>query len=221
MMKDELIEKIAEKARKVIAQIPFSKKENIDFSTFIYSDPVVSYEARSDGFYEVINERGQISEKRVAQSSDEMVEYFVNQAIWDFSHRYELTHRRKFESNLRQIHEVMEKCYQYIDPTRKFKLDKYDDEIHIYLDLFEQYQKIALEYKHKNPQKYSKIKDDVDYIIEKKYTDTPGGGMYNVSNSMRRLRERVLRMMEYDLWLKKKFDDFEKYYRILKDEQIK
>ncbi len=216
-VKDELIEQIAERARKVIEQIPFSREENIGFSTFIYGDPITTYEARTDGYYEVVNERGNVRELRVAQSSDEMVEYFVEQAIWDYAFRYELNHRRKFESNLRQTHEVMEKCYQYINPARKFVKQSYDDEIHIYLDLFEEYWKIAQEYKQKYPMKcIGRTLEDIEYIIEKKYTDTPGGGMYNVPESMNLVRERILRLMQYDLWLKDAIYAYEKYYNLLK-----
>ena len=39
-----------------------------------------------------------------------------------------------FENNLRQMHEIMEKCYSFID-GRKFVQDSYDDETHIILDL--------------------------------------------------------------------------------------
>ncbi len=80
-MRDNLIEEIAEKARKVIEQIPFSKQENIGFSTFEYGDPTISYEVRANGYYRVINERGDVREERVAQSIDEMVDYFVEQAV--------------------------------------------------------------------------------------------------------------------------------------------
>lgn len=215
-MKDDLIEQIAEKARKVIEQIPFSKEEHIRFSTFIYGDPITTYEAKADGYYEVVNERGDVREVRVAQSIDEMVDYFVEQAIWDYAFRYELDHRRKFESNLRQTHEVMEKCYQYINPARKFVKHSYDDEIHIYLDLFEEYRKIAQEYKQKYPKKcVGWTLDDVEYIIHKKYTDTPGGGMYNVPKSMNLVRERILRLMQYDLWLKDALYAYEKYFNLL------
>lgn len=215
-MKDEKIERIAEKARKIIAQIPFSKQENIDFFTFIYSDPIVSYESREDGYYEVVNERGNIQAQKVAQSTEEMVDYFVNRAIWDFALRYELAHRRKFESNMRQTHEIMEKCYQYIDPEKKFVQESYDDIIHVYLDLFDEYRRIAQAYKQRYPEKcIGELMDDIEYILKRRYTDTPGGGMYDVPKSMELVRERITRLMEYDLWLKKAFNAFEQYYNLL------
>jgi hypothetical protein len=220
-MKDELIEQIAEKARKIIEQIPFSKEENISFSTFIYGDPITTYQARGDGYYEVVDERGTIREVRVARSNDEMVDYFVEQALWDYAFRYELNHRRKFESNLRQTHEIMEKGYQYINPSKKFVKPSYDDEIHIYLDLFEEYRHIAQEYKKIFPEKCSGlILDDIDYIIQRKYTDTPGGGMNNVPISMKLVRERILRLMQYDLWLKDALFAYEKYYNLLGKQEI-
>lgn len=221
-MKDDLIEQIAEKARKVIEQIPFSKQENIGFSSIEYGDPTISYEVRVNGYYRVINERGDVREERIAQSIDEMVDYFVEQAIWDYAFRYELNHRRKFESNLRQTHEVMEKCYQYINPARKFVKQSYDDKIHIYLGLFEEYRLIALEYKKKYPEKcIGRALDDIDYIIQKKYTDTPGGGMNNVPKSMNLVRERILRLMQYDLWLKDALYTYEKYYNLLEKQEIR
>ncbi|EMS72086.1 hypothetical protein [Ruminiclostridium cellobioparum] len=221
-MKDDLIEQIAVKARKVIERIPFSKEEDIKISTFIYSDPITTYETRTDGYYKIVNERGNVREVRIAQSSDEMVDYFVEQAIWDYAFRYELNHRHKFESNLRQTHEVMEKCYQYINPARKFVKQSYDDKIHIYLDLFEEYRRIVQEYKKKYPEKcIGRALDDIDYIIQKKYTDTPGGGMNNVPKSMNLVRERILRLMQYDLWLKNVLYAYEKYYSLLKRQEIR
>lgn len=219
-MRDEAIEIIAEKARKIITQIPFAKQERIDFSTYDYGDLTVYYETRNDGFYEIINERGELREKKVADNSEQMVDYYIEQAIWDYACRYELANRRKFESNLRQMHEIMEKCYHYIDSKRKFVQSKYDDEIHIYLDLFDVYGKIAIAYKQGNPKKYRKIKDDIDYIIEKKYTDTPSGGMNDVARSMLLVRERILNMINYDVLLKDEFNKYEGYYSLLKNNKI-
>lgn len=215
MMRDKIIERIAQKAREIISQIPFSKGENIDFSTYDYGDPTVYYETHSDGFYMIVDERGESRENKVANNSDEMVAYLVGQAIRTYAYRYELEHRRKFESNLRQTHEVMEKCYHYIDPKRKFVQNSYDDEIHIYLDLFDEYRKIALDYKKEYPEKYTDIKEDIDFIIEKKYADTPSGGMRDVKKSMGLVRERILRMAQYDIFLSKAYDSLERYYVLL------
>lgn len=214
-MRDEIIERIAQKARKIISQIPFSKGENIDFSTYNYGDPIVYYETHTDGFYMIIDERGESRESKVANNTDEMVACFVEQAIRAYAHSYELKHRRKFESNLRQAHEVMEKCYHYIDPKRKFVKSTYDDEIHIYLDLLDEYRKVALDYKQKYPEKYTDIKEDIDFITEKKYADTPSGGMRDVKKSMGLVRERILRMAQYDMFLSKAYDSFERYYVLL------
>lgn len=215
-MKNEKIEETAKRAREVIAQIPFSQQENIGFSTCIYSDPIVSYEARKDGYYQIVNERGKIFETRIAVSSNEMVDYFVQQAIWNFALGYELRNRCKFESNMRQIHEIMERCYQYINPERKFVHESYDDTIHIYLDLFDEYKKIVKEYKQRYSEKcIGKILDDIDYLILKQYHDTPGGGMQDVPKAMNQVRERVLRLIQYDPILKETFEPYEKYYQLL------
>jgi hypothetical protein len=215
-MRDKEIENIAEKARRIIKLIPFSKEEQIDFSTYSYGDPIVYYETRPEGIYQIIEERGNVEERIVAKNSDEMVAFFVKEAVWRYAQSYELAHRRKFESNLRQVHEIMEKCYHYIDPERKFVKETYEDEIHIYLDLFEAYRKTVQEYKQTYPEKYIEIKDDIDFIIDKKYADNPYGGMSNVPKSMSLVRERIIRIGQYDTLLKSAFDSYEKYFALLK-----
>ena len=116
---DEKIEEIASKAREILRKIPFAEKEQIDFQTVEYGDPTVTYESSGCGFVQVVNERGQERRSVIAGSFEEMVNYFVDSAITDYAYRYELAHRRRFESNLRQTDEVREACYHYIDPGKK------------------------------------------------------------------------------------------------------
>lgn len=215
----DLIEEIAEKARKIIAQIPFAKSENIDFSTLAVGCTSVYYEARSDGFYQIVKERGDTREYKVANTEDDLVDYFVERAIWSYAGEYELAHRRKFEHSLRQRHEVMEKCYQYIDPDKRFVQDAYDDEVHIYLDLFDAYIDILLDYKQKFPRKYAVVKEDIDFIVERKYVDSPPGGMKDVEKSMALVRERIVRLKQHDESLRNAFDAYEKYYALLENKQ--
>ena len=60
----------------------------------------------------------------------------------------------------------------------------YDDTPHIYLDLFAAYRSICLKYREENVISCQSLKDDIDYIADRKYTDTPGGGMYSLKASM-------------------------------------
>ena len=214
-MRHDAIEKVTQRARELVSQIPFATDENIRVVTVIISDPIVTYETRDDGYYQIVDERGSRRESKVASDANEMINYFVHQAIDEFAHRYELAHRRKFESNLRQVHEVMERCYQYIDADKRFVKERYDDQVHIYLDLFNQYRQIAQDYKLKYPSKYERTKEDIDYIIDKKYADTPFGGMHNLHQSMSQVRVRVARIIQFDRLLKHEFDKFEMYYHAL------
>lgn len=218
-LKNEPIEQVSKKAQELIAKIPFAIDENIRVIPSIYSDPIVTYESRDNGYYEIVNERGSIRETKVAHDTNEMIQYFVHGAIVKFAHRYEWAHRRKFESNLRQVHEVMEKCYRYIDPNKKYVNEKYEDINHIYLDLFDQYRQIAQEYKIKYSSKYKLIKEDIDFIVEKKYADTPNGGMHDLSKSMSQVRNRISRLIQSDTWLKYAFEEYEMYYTALEKEE--
>lgn len=213
-MYDKNIEDIAQEARRILEQIPFAQQENIDFQVYQYGDPVVFYEVRPDGCYQIVNERGNIQETRVAKDRAGMIDYFVEQAIWNYALRYEVKHRRKFESNLRQMDEVMERCYQYIDPDRKFIHDNYDDEIHIYLDLLDEYVRIASEYREKYPQSYQRVKEDIDFIADKQYADSVYGGMSDVPKAMRAVRDRFMRLRLADKKLEDAFASLEQYYEL-------
>ncbi|HAN21839.1 MAG: hypothetical protein A2Y15_08075 [Clostridiales bacterium GWF2_36_10] len=210
-----MIEELAREARKILRKIPFFEQEKIDFDTYDNGDPVVFYEESKSGFYKVINERGNSRREYVAKTGDELISFFVEEAIKNFAFRYELTHRRKFESNLRQVDEIMQKCYNYIDPTKKFIKDSYDDEIHIYLDLFREYKRITKNFRKEQPIKYQNIKNDIDFIADGKYADSPYGGMSDVPKSMTMVRERIKTIVEICPELKNEFDAFEKYYEKL------
>ena len=87
---DEKIEEIASKAREILRKIPFAEKEQIDFQTVEYGDPTVTYESSGYGFVQVVNERGHERRNVIADSFEEMVNYFVDSAITDYAYRYEL-----------------------------------------------------------------------------------------------------------------------------------
>jgi len=153
----------------------------------------------------------------IADSFEEMVNYFVDSAITDYAYRYELAHRRRFESNLRQTDEVREACYHYIDPGKKCIRRDYDDTPHIYLDLFAAYRSICLKYREENAISCQPLKDDIDYIADRKYTDTPDGGMYSLKSSMEKVRKRTERIGANSSKLREAFWQYEKYYRLLKE----
>ena len=185
------IEEIAILAREILLQIPFSKEENINFRTVEYGDPMVMFEAREDGYFEVVNECGKKREYLVAHNEEEMVNYFVHEAIREFSFHYEMKHRREFESNLRQTHEIMEKCYQYIDKNKKMVQDSYEDTIHFYLGLLNFYQKTAdrILQKEKDSSKIAGFKH-LKYIAERLYC-CKSGGMTDVALSCTVVRYHI------------------------------
>lgn len=216
---DEKIEEIAYKAREILSKIPFAGEGQIDFQTVEYGDPTVTYESSGCGFVQVVNERGQERRTEIAGSFEEMVNYFVDRAITDYAYRYELAHRRRFESNLRQTDEVRETCYHYIDPGKKCIRNEYNDTPHIYLDLFDAYRGICLKYRAENAISCQALKDDIDYIADQGYTDTPGGGMYSLETSMEKVRERTERIGACSSELREAFSQYEKYYRLLKEKK--
>lgn len=216
---DEIIEEIACRAREILQKIPFAREEQIDFQTVEYGDPTVTYESSGSGFVQVVNERGQERRSVIAGSYEEMVNFFVDRAITDYAYRYELAHRRYFESNLRQTDEIREACYHHIDPGKKCIRRDYDDTPHIYLDLFAAYRSICLKYRAENAISCQALKDDIAYIADQGYTDTPGGGMYSLEASMEKVRERIERIGACSSELKEAFSQFEKYYRLLEDKK--
>lgn len=202
----------AQIAREIINKIPFAKQENIIFSTMEIGDPSVYYEYEDNCFYQVVNERGTERKIVVAQSQKQMVDYFVYEAIWHYTLSYELRNRHKFESNLRQQDTIMEFCYSFIDPSKKFYRDKYDDEIHIYLDLFDSYINICKKIKESNMEQYKLISSDIDYILYKRYADSQLGGMSDVKGSMVKVQECINRIIRKCPDLKSEFDQYNAFY---------
>lgn len=209
------IDEIAEEANVILHQIPYNKEGEIAASTGDWGDPIVSYEPGSDGYYKTIKERGDCVSFKVANDEQEMRDYFIREAVWEYAHDYELKHRRYFEDSRRQVDEIIALCYQYVDPAKAFNHQPYNDETTIYLDLFEKYQQIARTFQKKHPVAYLKTKDDIDYIVDQLYTDSPYGGMSDVRKSMLSVRERIARLSQNNPELKAGFDQYEKYFKLL------
>ena len=87
----------------------------------------------------------------------------------------------------------------------------------IFMDLFAAYRSICLKYREENVISCQSLKDDIDYIADRKYTDTPGGGMYSLKASMEKVRERTERISANSSELREAFWQYEKYYRLLKE----
>lgn len=81
------------------------------------------------------------------------------------------------------------------------------------------YRGICLKYRAENAISCQTLKDDIDYIADQGYTDTPGGGMYNLEASMEKVRERIKRISACSSELKEAFLQYEKYYRLLKEKK--
>ncbi len=207
------IEVAAKRAKLLLDKIPLEDKSLLAVVTeIINDDPTMHYEYSHSGeYYQVISERGCTRRVLVAKNEDEMVDHFVHEAIWSYALRYELKHRRHFENNMRQTHEVMEWCYSFIS-GKKIVEEYYNDEIHIILDLIDSYKKICRELlRHKNqPQD---VIDLCNYIINNEYADNPYGGMLDPKSGLKKVHNAMEKIQKH---LSDKIDillPFEQYYK--------
>lgn len=205
----DYVELAADAARTILDKIPVKDKTLFKVVTRENGDPIVFYEYRDEGYYKVVSERGSKREELVAKNKAEMTEYFIDKAIWKYALDYELKHRRYFEDNLRQTHEVMEWCYMFLD-GRKIVRDHYNDEIHIILDLLFWYKKECKDIINTNTQS-QEVACLCKYIIENKYADSPNGGMSDPLNGLKKAHEVMVRIQEC---LSSRIDFLDKYEKI-------
>lgn len=204
----------AEIAREKLSQIPFAKQENIDFKEKEGGDPSIYYEWRKDGYYEVVSERGSVREIKVADTDEEMIEYFIHQAIRKYAFKYELEHRHRYESNLRQTHTIMEFCYSFIDPKKIYDCSYYKDYNHICLDLLDDYRSICKYIQENLRPQYLKNSGDIHFFLDKKYAG-PSGGISDVPKAIKDAHDCMLRIGEAVPQIKPEIEKLEKYYNML------
>jgi len=108
----------------------------------------------------------------------------------------------------------MEFCYSFIEPKRIYTSD-YDDEVHICLDLMDAYGTICKKIIEDNYEQCASAKADIDYILEKKYADTPYGGMNNIRNSTLKVHDCIERIQLAIPDCTQYFDKYEVYYKKL------
>lgn len=106
-----------------------------------FNAPYLHHRYLNGVFYEETEgDRGEKWEKAIGSTRDEFVSHLLYRKIWDFSLSYELHHRRKFEDNRRQMNEIIERCYSYLDDKYEYTLmGNLKDNIHIYFDLLDHY----------------------------------------------------------------------------------
>lgn len=164
------VDEVILKANKVLSRIPTVDGESIKVPNkgcWCY------YERTNDGYYQIIEDRG-LQKMKVADNEKAFLEYLIHNAISDYARKYELNHRRLFESNLRQVHEIMEDCYKQIKLDRKFIQKSYNDQIHIYFDLMDYYTNTANEILESDSLK-EEILYHVSYVAKKQYRGISGG----------------------------------------------
>lgn len=208
------VETAANQARNILNKIEIEEKEKLEVKTKIPGDPVIYYECINGEYFKVTEERGNKASVPVAKSHDEMVDYFVEKAIRNFAMEIEASHRIYFENNLRQMHEIMEKCYSFID-GRKFVQDSYDDETHIILDLVNFYamecNDIARDYADNK-----EVVELCNYLLNYEYADNPVGGMNDPKASIKKIHEKIEKLQEIEPDTRFSFARYEKHYNKIK-----
>lgn len=141
-----------------------------------------THHSYSDGCFYAHNEgdRGEKFTSKVGSTRDEFVSHLLYRKIWDFSLSYELHHRRRFEDNRRQMNEIIERCYSYLDDKYSYTLmGDLKDNIHIYFDLLDHYVGVCKKLLNKSSIPEPTMQR-IEYIANRKYA-APSGGMHDVA----------------------------------------
>lgn len=197
------VDEVILKANKVLSRIPTADGESIKIPN---KECWCYYERMYDGYYQIVEDRG-LRKMKVADNEKAFLEYLIHNAISDYARRYELNHRRLFESNLRQVHEIMEDCYKHIKLDRKFIQKSYNDQIHIYFDLMDYYTNTANEILESGRLK-EEILYHVSYVAKKQYRGLRGG-MVDVPFTFTLVKYHVGKICELDPKVIKLFSLYE------------
>ncbi len=145
-----------------------------------------------DGIFyeETEGDRGEKWEKAVGGTKDEFVSHLLYRKIWDFSLSYELHHRRKFEDNRRQMNEIIERCYSYLDSKYEYTLmGDLKDNIHIYFHLLDHYVGVCQKLVNKTSIPEPTMRR-IRYIADKEYA-ARSGGMHDVAFILDHVRYNI------------------------------
>ncbi len=151
-----------------------------------------THHSYSDGCYYAHNEgdRGEKFTSKVGSTRDEFISHLLYRKIWDFSLSYELHHRRKFEDNRRQMNEIIERCYSYLDDKYEYSLmGNLKDNIHIYFDLLDHYVGVCRKLLNKSSIPEPTMQR-IEYIANRKYA-APSGGMHDVAFVLDHVRYNI------------------------------
>lgn len=156
-----------------------------------------THHSYSDGCYYAHNEgdRGEKFTSKVGSTRDEFISHLLYRKIWDFSLSYEVHHRRRFEDNRRQMNEIIERCYSYLDDKYEYSLmGDLKDNIHICFDLLDHYILVCRKLVNKNTIPENVMKR-IRFIANKEY-GKPMGGMYDAMFSLDLVRYNVTQIIK-------------------------
>lgn len=185
-----------------------------------YKDPELKlelththYEHSENGFIEVSEgDRGHIFRK-VANTPEEFVEYLLNKTVTRFAIARECKMRRPFEDNRRQVNEIVEDCYRYMDNRYQYTLlTGLKDNIHIYFDLLDWYVQVSARYL----SQHSGMEGEeyLQFVATRQYAGK-NGGMYDVAFCFDWVRYQLTRFLELHPFDKKNFFEHEEQYQRL------
>ena len=156
-------------------------------------------------------DRGEKFTSKVGSTRDEFVSHLLYRKIWDFSHSYELHHRRRFEDNRRQMNEIIECCYGYLDDKYSYTLmGDLKDNIHICFDLLEHYIMVCRKLVAKKTIPESTMKR-IRFIADKKYAKSTGG-MYDVMFALDLVRYNVTEIIKVLPVTEEEFREYDTQY---------
>ena len=155
-------------------------------------DSAYTHHSYTDGhFYEhTEGDRGEKYTAEIGSTKDEFVSRLLYRRIWRFALDYEVHHRRKFEDNRRQMNEIIECCYSFLDNKYEYTLmENLSDNIHIYFDLLDYYTQVSKNLLHKTtiPQE---TMHRIEYIALRHFA-APGGGFKDVAFAMDYVRYSI------------------------------
>lgn len=178
-------------------------------------DSAYTHHSYTDGYFFEHNEgdRGETHTSRIGSTKHEFVSHLLYRKIRAFAFNYELHHRRKFESNLRQTNEIIRRCYSYLDSSYECpSLNEPSDNVHICFDLLEHYISVCRKLMNK-----TSIPEEtmhrIRFIACKEYANK-NGGMMDVNFALEYVRynvEEIIRTVPLPL-LKNEFRMYEEQY---------
>lgn len=189
MNPNEIVAKCLSEAQSELNKITcYEPKPQLDLAYTRYEYVDGDFIEESEG------DRGEISRKTVADSSEKFIEYLLDTAVRRFAFSYECRHRRPFEDNRRQVNEIIENCFACLDRKYEYTLmGNLKDNIHIYFDLLDYYVKVSREYLDKHPIS-GEVKRRLTFIATKQYA-AKSGGMYDVAFSFEWVRYQIARIL--------------------------